>query len=90
MTDKHETQITQRTHKRSIALERSVRILLEGLNMFDGSNFTIISDVVQEIDVWFFVDVSSPSYTNRNIVTLPKMTSTLIYSKIQSAEPIGR
>ena len=36
MTDKHETQITKRTNKRSTTLERSVRKLLEGFNMYDG------------------------------------------------------
>ena len=37
MTDKPETQITKRTHKRSTAaLERSVRTFLEGLNIFDS------------------------------------------------------
>ena len=36
-------------HKRSTALERSVKnILLEGLNQFDGTNLTISSDVDQD------------------------------------------
>ena len=48
MTDKHETQIIKRIHKRSTALERSVRKLLEGLNIFDGTNLTLISDVDQD------------------------------------------
>ena len=49
MIDKHETQITNFwIHKRSIALERSVRKLLEGLNIYDGSNLTLISDVDQD------------------------------------------
>ena len=42
MTDKDETQITKRIHKRSTALERSVRKLLEGLNMFDGTNLSLL------------------------------------------------
>ena len=48
MTDKHETQIIKRIHKRSTALERSVSKLLEGLNIFDGTNLTLISDVDQD------------------------------------------
>ena len=50
-TDKtvwHETQITKRIHKRSTAMERSVRKLLEILNMFDSTNLTLISDVDQD------------------------------------------
>ena len=35
--DKHETFNTKSTHKRSSALERSVKIILEGLNMFNGT-----------------------------------------------------
>ena len=38
MTDKRETQITERIHKRSSALERSIRKLLKRLNIFDGTN----------------------------------------------------
>ena len=34
--------------KRSTALEWSVRKLLDGLNMFDSTNLTLISDVNQE------------------------------------------
>ena len=34
-------------HKRSAALERSVNILLEGLNQFHGANLTLRSDVDQ-------------------------------------------
>ena len=34
ITDKHETHITEMIHKRSTPLERSVRKLPEGLNMF--------------------------------------------------------
>ena len=38
-------------HKRSTALERSVNILLKGLNWFQGANFTLSSDVkVQKHD----------------------------------------
>ena len=35
--DKHEKQMTKRIHKRSTTLERSVRKLMEGFNMFDGT-----------------------------------------------------
>ena len=35
-------------HKRSNALEQPVKYLLEGLNMFDGANLTLISDVGQD------------------------------------------
>ena len=36
-------------HKRTTALERSVKILLlEGLNRFNGANLTLNSDVDQE------------------------------------------
>ena len=48
MTDKHHTQIAKRIHKRITALEWSVRKLLEGLNMFDGTNLTLILDVDQD------------------------------------------
>ena len=41
------TKIAKRIHKRSTALERSVRKLLEGLNMFDGTKLALISDVHQ-------------------------------------------
>ena len=34
--------------KRSTALERSVNILLEGLNRFNGTNLTLNSDVDQD------------------------------------------
>ena len=43
--DRHETQITKLIHKRSTALEHSVKNLLEGLNMFDGANRNLISEV---------------------------------------------
>ena len=43
MTDKHEIQITKRINKRNTALEQSIKIL-EGLNMFDGTNLTFNSD----------------------------------------------
>ena len=48
--DEHETQIhvTKKIHKRISALQRSVRKLLEGLNTFDGTTLTIISDVDQD------------------------------------------
>ena len=48
MTDKHETQITKRILERITAMKRSVRKLLEGLNMFDDTNLTLISDVDQD------------------------------------------
>ena len=36
-------------HKRTTALERSVKILLlEGLNRFNGANLTLYSDVDQD------------------------------------------
>ena len=40
-------QMTKMLLKRSTALERSVK-LLEGLNMFECTNLTIISDVNQD------------------------------------------
>ena len=40
-------QMTKMLLKRSTALERSVKIL-EGLNMFEGTNLTIIFDVNQD------------------------------------------
>ena len=43
MTDKHATQITNMIHKRSTALERSVKNLLRGLNRFDCTSLTLIS-----------------------------------------------
>ena len=46
MTDKHETQITKRIHESSTALERSVRKLVQGLNM--NANRALISDVDQD------------------------------------------
>ena len=36
--DNHETQVTKLIDKRNTTLERSVRKLLEGLNMFDGTS----------------------------------------------------
>ena len=39
---------TQKIHKRRTALERSVKILLEGLNRFNGANLTLNSDVDQD------------------------------------------
>ena len=48
MSDKHETQITKRIHKRSTALERSIKKILEDLNMFDHTKFTLISDTDQD------------------------------------------
>ena len=57
MTDTHKTQIIKRIHKRNTALERSVRKSMEGLNMFDGTNFTLISDVDQDKQIkimWLF------------------------------------
>ena len=46
--DKHETQITKMIHKRSTAFERSVNILLEGLNQFHSAILTLSSDVDQD------------------------------------------
>ena len=44
----------KRIHKRSTGLEKSVRKILEGLNMFDCANLALMSDVNQDIiDVWF-------------------------------------
>ena len=40
--------ITKRAHKRSTALQRSIRKLLEGLNIFDGTSLTLISGVDQD------------------------------------------
>ena len=42
--DKDKQKEQKRIHKRSAALERSVRNLLEGLNMFNGTNLIIIID----------------------------------------------
>ena len=36
-------------HKRSMALERSVKKLLESLKMLTGTNLTLSSDVYQDI-----------------------------------------
>ena len=60
MTDKNETQITNRMHKRSTALERSVTKPLEGLNKFDGISLAHISDVEQD-KLMFGSHASSPS-----------------------------
>ena len=38
----------KRIHKRSTALERSVRKLLKGFNLLDGTNLTRISDVDED------------------------------------------
>ena len=47
--NKHTTEITWMIHKRSTALERSGKnILLEGLNLFNGANLTLSSDMDQE------------------------------------------
>ena len=35
-------------HKRSTALERPVKRLLDGLNMFEDANFSLIFDVDQD------------------------------------------
>ena len=48
MTDTYETQITKKIHKRSRALERLARKLLEGSNIFNGTNLTFISNVDQD------------------------------------------
>ena len=41
---KHKTEKTLKIHKRSTALERSVKNFLEGLNWFNGANLTLNSD----------------------------------------------
>ena len=46
--DRHKTHITKKIHKRSTALERSVKYILEGLNMFDGIKLTICLDIDQD------------------------------------------
>ena len=48
MTDKHDTYITKKIHKRSTALEWSVRKLLKDLNIINGINLTLSSDVDQD------------------------------------------
>ena len=46
---KHKTEKKPyKIHKRSTTLERSVKFLLEGLNQFNGTNFTLNSDVDQD------------------------------------------
>ena len=45
ITAGHKTQIIKRIHKRGVALEGSERKLLGGLNMFEDTNITLISDV---------------------------------------------
>ena len=48
-THQHEAKQTKTIHKRTTALERSVKIiLLEGLNRFNGANLTLNSDVDQD------------------------------------------
>ena len=51
MTGKHETHLTNLLYKRSTAFDRNLleRKLLEILNMFDGTNLNLISDVIQDI-----------------------------------------
>ena len=46
--DKHETWITKMIHKRSTFFERSAKKSLEGLNMFNGANLTLNSDVDED------------------------------------------
>ena len=46
MTEMNHQQ-QKRIHKRSTALERSVKII-DGLNMFDGANLALISEVDQD------------------------------------------
>ena len=48
MTDKYETHKAKKIHKTNTTLERSLRKLLEDFNMFDGTNLTLIFDVVQD------------------------------------------
>ena len=40
--------MTKVIYRKSTALEMSVRQLLEGLKLFDGTNLTLISDVDQD------------------------------------------
>ena len=56
--------------QRSTALERSVRKSLEGLNVFDGNNLVLISDVDQERWIFGSYDKSLTHplvHTNRDI-----------------------
>ena len=45
---KHKREKTLKIHKRSTALERSVKYLLKGLDRFHGANLTLNSDVDQD------------------------------------------
>ena len=84
-TDKHETRVTKRIHKRSNALERSVRKLLEGLNMFDGTNLTLISDVDQDIYFLTHLSVSFFDQSLSNILdTSPIICKLLFFNKLSS------
>ena len=51
--NKHKTETTYKIHKRSTALERSVKYFTGSLNRFHGANLTLNSDVDQHIDIWF-------------------------------------
>ena len=42
------TNTKKKINKRSNTLERSIRILLEGSNMYDDTNLTLITDVNQD------------------------------------------
>ena len=65
ITDKHETQITKGIQTSSTALERSVRKIMEGLNMSDSTNITIIYDVDQNKQMFGShdksIDIKTPS-----------------------------
>ena len=52
-TDKRKRQIKQMIHKRSTHLERSAKELLEGLNIFDGTNLSFSDFGSRQIDVRF-------------------------------------
>ena len=55
--------------QKSIALKRSTRKLLEDLNMFDGTNLTLISDVDQDREMF---SSHKRSLTYRCIISLYK------------------
>ena len=48
MSSKHEKHISKRIHKRSTALERSIKKILEDLNMFDRTNRSLIINMDQD------------------------------------------
>ena len=52
------TQITKKNPPKSTILERSVRQLLEGFNMFDDTNLILIADVDQDKNRCWLIDVN--------------------------------